>query len=44
MGAIIGLSGKSGCGKDYVADAIIKDFPEFKFKNSSSRRHPSPSI
>jgi hypothetical protein len=32
MGAIIGLSGYSGAGKDYVADAIIKDFPEYQFK------------
>ncbi|MGR3301753.1 MAG: deoxynucleotide monophosphate kinase family protein [Candidatus Scalindua sp.] len=35
MGAIIGLSGKSGSGKDYVANAIIKDFPEYKFKKAS---------
>ena len=32
MGAIIGLSGYSGSGKDYVADAIIRDFPEYKFR------------
>ena len=32
MGAIIGLSGYSGSGKDYVADAIVRDFPEYKFK------------
>jgi len=32
MGVIIGLWGYSGSGKDYVADHIIKDFPEYKFQ------------
>lgn len=39
MGAVIGISGYSGSGKDYFSDDIIRLFPEYRFKKMYFAAH-----